>query len=200
MKILHFGVTLLSAFITPRSTLRRTAIYTTRRYLNRIFLESSEIVYDESGKQIAELPCDDPRSVHIRDILKAQPGNSIRCGVADKGLIDDAQILESSAENGVKINLKSVDDWKTCPRPATSIIIALPRPPRLARLLPVITSLGVDKIVFIGANKVEKAYFGKNLFPICSKSCDGNLQRLAPAQGPPGAACIALGRSSTSIQ
>ena len=45
-----------------------------------------------------------------------------------------------------------------------SLILALPRPLQLNRVLPMISQMGVDHLVLTGASKVPKAYFGSHLF------------------------------------
>jgi 16S rRNA U1498 N3-methylase RsmE len=43
------------------------------------------------------------------------------------------------------------------------IILAVPRPLRLERLLPVLSCLGVHRVFLVGAEKVERAFFGSHL-------------------------------------
>ena len=45
-------------------------------------------------------------------------------------------------------------------RPRIDLILAAPRPLRLERIITVASCLGVNRIAIIGANKVEKHYFG----------------------------------------
>ncbi|KAG5179563.1 RNA methyltransferase-domain-containing protein [Tribonema minus] len=48
-------------------------------------------------------------------------------------------------------------------RPRVDLLLAAPRPLQLERMLPMISSLGVDSLVLINAAKVEKSYFGSHL-------------------------------------
>lgn len=43
------------------------------------------------------------------------------------------------------------------------LLLAIPRPSRLTQLLPVISALGVDRLILLGAERVERAYFGSRL-------------------------------------
>mmetsp|Transcript_93766 Transcript_93766/g.190916 ORF Transcript_93766/g.190916 Transcript_93766/m.190916 type:complete len:403 (+) Transcript_93766:166-1374(+) len=68
-------------------------------------------------------------------------------------------------------NLKSIDDTNASSRtsPASdeihvSLILALPRPLQLGRILPMISQIGVDHLVLTSAKKVPKDYFGSHLF------------------------------------
>eukprot|EP01031_Cornospumella_fuschlensis_P031734 gene31734-38355_t len=49
-------------------------------------------------------------------------------------------------------------------KPKVTLILATPRPLRLERILPIVSCLGVNKLVLVGARKVEKDYFGSHLF------------------------------------
>jgi len=49
-------------------------------------------------------------------------------------------------------------------KPRVSLILALPRPLALARLLPMIAQMGVQDLILTQAQKVPKDYFGSHLF------------------------------------
>ena len=67
-------------------------------------------------------------------------------------------------------NLKSINDNDTSiPSAASdpihvSLILALPRPLQLGRILPMISQIGVNHLILTSAKKVPKAYFGSHLF------------------------------------
>jgi 16S rRNA U1498 N3-methylase RsmE len=44
------------------------------------------------------------------------------------------------------------------------LILAVPRPLRLERILPVVSCIGVGRLVLVGASKVQADYFGSHLF------------------------------------
>ena len=48
--------------------------------------------------------------------------------------------------------------------PPVSLLLALPRPLQLTRILPMISQLGVDQLVLSNAKKVPKDYFGSHIF------------------------------------
>lgn len=67
---------------------------------------------------------------------------------------------------GLKYNigtLSSLEATRNDP-PSIDLILAVPRPLRLERILPIISCMGVNKLFLVGANKVEKDYFGSHLF------------------------------------
>jgi 16S rRNA U1498 N3-methylase RsmE len=58
------------------------------------------------------------------------------------------------------------DDDATSPcddAPRVSLLLALPRPLQLRRILPMISQFGVDRILLTNANKVPKDYFGSSV-------------------------------------
>ncbi len=61
----------------------------------------------------------------------------------------------------VEVNLGNRSDFYLSDRPRVDLILALPRPQKLAKLLPIISCLGVRRLYIVGANKVESAYFGE---------------------------------------
>lgn len=61
----------------------------------------------------------------------------------------------------VEVLLGSKSDLYQGELPRVDLILALPRPQKLAKLLPIISCLGVRRLYLVGANKVETAYFGK---------------------------------------
>jgi hypothetical protein len=125
--------------------------------------------------------------------LKLQAGDILRCGVTDIGVTDTAKIefidrIHSTKDHlnrsphpvdslltGVVINLGLISDLQKVPAtiPPIDLILAVPRPLRLERLLPVISCMGVARLFLVGAKKVEKDFFGKNnkLFFLVQK-CD----------------------------
>jgi RsmE family RNA methyltransferase len=45
------------------------------------------------------------------------------------------------------------------PRANVSLILAIPRPKQLKRVIPAVASLGVDRVMLVNAARVEKSYF-----------------------------------------
>lgn len=48
--------------------------------------------------------------------------------------------------------------------PRVSLLLALPRPLQLSRILPMVSQLGVDQLILTNAVKVPKDYFGSHIF------------------------------------
>ena len=92
---------------------------------------------------------------HIRETLKAQEGDKIRAGLIN-GLMGVAQI-DSLGEHQACLSF----DFTTPPPSALplTLIIALPRPKMLRRIIQHAIALGVKRLIFINAWKVEKSYW-----------------------------------------
>lgn len=141
-------------------------------YLNRIFFEESECQKTENDHIFVQLNASDDRYLHIKNILKSEVGDILKVGILNRGVIDSARLVDSSSET-IRFDLGRSSSIRDNPRPNVDLILAVPRPLRLERLLPVISSLGVGRIVLVGADKVEKDYFGSHLFrrPQALRAC-----------------------------
>lgn len=115
--------------------------------VNLVLFDAAEIV---EGRVRLE----GPRAEHIRAVLAPAPGQRIRVGVID-GAIGSARVV--SLEPDVVLDDLALED--TPPVPPIDLLLALPRPKVLARLLSPIAQLGVRRIFLSGAWKVERFYF-----------------------------------------
>lgn len=152
--------------------------------LNRFLFDESEISRESNNEITATLPMDDYRTIHAAKILSLQNGDTIRCGVVSNenhdGLITDKATIQWVPEGKVKkaeplanglppgslhvslSNLVPADE--VLAKPPVSLLLALPRPLALGRMLPMISQMGVETLVLTEARKVPKDYFGSHLF------------------------------------
>jgi hypothetical protein len=91
-------------------------------------------------------------------VLKVTVGKQIRAGVVDVGITDEAVVSSIKPTGDVEISIDS--PLTQTPRPRVSMILTIPRPLRLQRLIPVISNLGVHKLILVGAVDVPNDYFG----------------------------------------
>lgn len=119
--------------------------------MNIILAEAGEI----TEKQ---LTLTDHRAKHIVKVLQAQVGDRLRVGVID-GAMGSATIsaINKKYPFSVEMQLDLADLPKT--QPVIDLILALPRPIMLKRILSQVTSLGVGTIHLINANRVEKSFW-----------------------------------------
>lgn len=95
------------------------------------------------------------RFAHIRDIHRAEPGDSLRIGLLNGDM--GHGIVEVMDEQKVELRV-SFEQRAPEPLPVT-LILALPRPKMLKRVLQTVTSLGVKEIYLINSYRVDKSYW-----------------------------------------
>lgn len=101
----------------------------------------------------------DHRARHIRKVLKGKPGDTLRVGLVD-GPMGSGLIRHLDAEQvELQLNCHTPPPAKA----ATDLILALPRPIMLKRVLAQATSMGVGRIMLINANRVEKSFWQSSL-------------------------------------
>ncbi len=95
------------------------------------------------------------RLEHAREVLRVQAGQSLKVGVLG-GLMGSAEVISQSPEALVlQVNVTQPPP----PRAGVSLVLAVPRPKALKRVIPAVASLGVDRVVLVNAARVEKSYF-----------------------------------------
>ena len=119
--------------------------------MNRVILEENEC--GPQGGRVVFLG-DDRRTKHIRNVLKAKPGDTLRVGRLN-GLAGSATIA-SDDENGVVLDAR-LDE--PAPEPWLDLILAMPRPKVMHRLWADLATVGFARIFIVNAAKVEKYYF-----------------------------------------
>jgi RsmE family RNA methyltransferase len=153
-------------------------------FLNRFLLSPEEVSQDEdSSLPYAVLGKDDYRTIHAAKILNLRNGDSVRAGLVSsedhngfltdhatvqwlpEGKVKKAEVLNNGDPPGsLHITLQSLKSSTQRFSHSVSLILALPRPLQLGRMLPMISQMGVDHLVLTEARKVPKDYFGSHLF------------------------------------
>lgn len=95
------------------------------------------------------------RAQHAREVLRAEPGETLRVGRLG-GLVGTAEVLENTP--GV-LHLRPTLTEPPPTRASVDLLLAIPRPKALKKVLPAVASLGVDRVVLVNAARVEKSYF-----------------------------------------
>jgi 16S rRNA (uracil1498-N3)-methyltransferase len=95
------------------------------------------------------------RHEHIRDVLGATVGDSLRAGVlgGKVGLARVEALAADSVELSVSLTQAPPEPW-----PVT-LLLALPRPKSLRRTLQCAVTMGVARIALFGAFRVERSYW-----------------------------------------
>ena len=121
---------------------------------------------DFKSPTLAQL--NDRRFEHIYNIHKPKIGDSLKVGLIN-GMIGEAIVTELS-DSGValKINLHTPPPP---PLPST-LVLALPRPKMLKRILQTVAAMGVKELYLINSYRVDKSYWGS---PILEHQIEENL-------------------------
>ncbi len=113
------------------------------------------MLFDKSERRGDTLVVTDRRAEHILNILGLQSGDTLRVGEIN-GLIGSA-VLEKVSGNSVILSVELRNEPP--PMPSIELILALPRPIMLQRILKQATVLGVSAIHLIRSGRVEKSFF-----------------------------------------
>lgn len=120
--------------------------------MNLVLVEPHEVLHDGPARLVV---LRDHRATHLREVLQVTLGASVRVGLVG-GAMGHASV---SAIDDVSITLR-VEDLSIEPTPSrVDLLLCLPRPKVLARLLSPIAQLGVRHLHLSGAWRVEKFYF-----------------------------------------
>ncbi|MFN2411156.1 MAG: 16S rRNA (uracil(1498)-N(3))-methyltransferase, partial [Halomonas sp.] len=119
--------------------------------MNLILLEPHDVTQD--GQALLR---DHRRVAHLRDVHRAQPGDTLTVGCSN-GLIGKAELTALEPDHATL-------RWEHLgepPPPALPVhlVLALPRPRMLARTLEHVTALGVKRLTLLHTKRVEKSYW-----------------------------------------
>lgn len=96
------------------------------------------------------------RLEHVRRVLAPRAGDELRVGRL-RGLLGTARVLALSEQELVLAAPELTEPPP--PRAGVDLLLALPRPKTLKKVLPAVAALGVDRVILLNAARVEKSYF-----------------------------------------
>jgi RsmE family RNA methyltransferase len=96
------------------------------------------------------------RLQHVTEVHRAQVGTDLSVGLLE-GAMGRGRVTRLDAE---ALELDVILDQAPPPKLPLTLVLALPRPKVLNRVLAAATSLGVARIYLVNAWKVEKSYWG----------------------------------------
>ena len=103
------------------------------------------------------------RAAHVLDVLHGEVGQVLKTGEIG-GMNGTSEIVEivRDAAGGPLVRVRV--SHAEAPLPSwIDLVLAPPRPRAMKRLLPQLATLGVGRIVLVGAQKVEKDFWGATL-------------------------------------
>ncbi len=104
----------------------------------------------------------DHRAEHIIKVLRSKVGDMVRVGIVNGGK-GKGEILAMSGKYPFSVDLRIEISGSPPVIPVLDLILALPRPIMLKRILSQVTALGVGTIHLIHANRVEKSFWEASL-------------------------------------
>ena len=116
--------------------------------MNILTFESKEIEFDK-------IRISDYRARHLKDVLKVSEGQEIRVGVIGKGI--GKAIIEIIDGQSVVLKISELTDRQNILN--INLVLALPRPQTLKKVLELVGCYSVASLTLIDAVKVEKSYF-----------------------------------------
>ena len=100
--------------------------------------------------------CDPKQITHIKEILKSKVGDSLTIGEVG-GNIGKATIAQINTN---EVLLKDIIlDKKPPAKLDVTVVLALPRPKVLRRLIMDMTSLGINKLIIVNSYRSQKSYW-----------------------------------------
>lgn len=97
----------------------------------------------------------DRRATHIRDVLRAEPGARLRVGDLG-GSLGEGELLRDGGD-GVELAVRC--HLPPPPKLPLTVILALPRPKMLRRILRTAAEVGIPRLVLLNTWKVDKSYW-----------------------------------------
>jgi RsmE family RNA methyltransferase len=117
--------------------------------VNLVLLDPAELRPDGTAR------LDGRRAAHAREVLRAVPGARVLAGVVG-GRMGEAEVLSIAA--GELVLRPGLDRDPPPPSPV-ALVLALPRPKILRRVLQAAAAMGVKRLALVGSWRVEKSYF-----------------------------------------
>ncbi len=139
--------------------------------MNLLLVEPAEVA--EGGT--CTLAADDRRVAHLRGVLGATVGSTIRAGVIG-GMLGTAEI--TADDGAMTLRLDLVDDPPA--QLAVDLVLAIPRPKVLARVIETCAAFGVRRIDLTNAWRVDKSYLRS---PKLAANALASATRLGAEQG-----------------
>jgi 16S rRNA (uracil1498-N3)-methyltransferase len=96
------------------------------------------------------------RAAHVLGLLGKGQGDTVRVGVLGEGVCE-ASIAEADPKS-VRVRL-ALGERSSLSLPTTALILALPRPKAVSRIVQLAASFGIRRLDLVGAHKVDPAYF-----------------------------------------
>lgn len=96
------------------------------------------------------------RARHIVEVHRARVGDTLKVGLRN-GQVGGARVVSLNTDEVV---LDATFNAPPPPRSCVELLLAMPRPKVLRRILQNVAAMGIARVVVVNAARVEKSYFG----------------------------------------
>ncbi len=117
------------------------------------------ILFDRDEIEGNGVVLNDYRAEHIIKILKRKPGETVKTGIINGPA--GTSTIKNISNSSVELLLN--DHKKEAIAPLVDIVLALPRPIMLKRVLAQVATFGIGHLFLINSNRVEKSFFSASL-------------------------------------
>ncbi len=120
------------------------------------------LLFENDELQANHLQVDDYRAKHIVKVLKGVQGDTLRIGLVG-GKMGVGTIVSIHQKFPFFVEMSVVLNGEPPPTPQIDLLLALPRPIMLKRILSQATALGIGRIFLVNASRVEKSFWSTSL-------------------------------------
>jgi len=115
--------------------------------VNLLLVEPSELAGDRCV-------ISDRRAAHLREVLGVAPGSTVKMGIVG-GALGTGEVL---ADDAAGITLRFAGSAEPAPQLELELVLAVPRPKALARVIETCAAFAVRRIELTNAWRVDKSY------------------------------------------
>lgn len=138
--------------------------------MNLLLVEPAELAADGT------CTLDDRRADHLRTVLGAGVGARVRAGV----LGGETGTAEVTGDDGARLTLRFVATAPAPPALPLELVLAIPRPKVVTRVLETVAAFAVERVALTNAWRVDKSYLRS---PRLTPAAIGAALRLGAEQG-----------------
>lgn len=117
--------------------------------MNLLVLEAQDLLAPDRARLHGR------RLQHVLEVHRASVGERLRVGLLD-GLTGEGEIIALDADS---LTLRLTLTTPPPPKRPVILLLALPRPKMLKRILQMVTTLGVEELVLLNSYRVEKSFW-----------------------------------------
>ena len=99
------------------------------------------------------------RLLHAKEVLQLSTGDALRVGLLG-GLRGEAEVVSLDAAS---LTLRVTLSQPPPARAGVDLLLAMPRPKALKKIVPAVASFGVSRLFLVNAARVEKSFFSSPL-------------------------------------